>query len=106
MLTANLAAKLVGLLGSNRVTAGEAALASFRVDGVSPSAAVHLHSAAETAEVIGFAATEKLAIVGCGSRSKLELGMPPERYDIALDMTGLCQIAHHDAGDLTLSVDA
>ena len=32
--------------------------------------------------------------------------MPPARYDIALDMTGLCLIAHYDAGDLTLSVDA
>ena len=32
--------------------------------------------------------------------------MPPTRYDIALDMTGLCLIAHYDAGDLTLSVDA
>jgi glycolate oxidase FAD binding subunit len=27
-------------------------------------------------------------------------------FDIALDMTGLCRIAHYDAGDLTLSVDA
>jgi glycolate oxidase FAD binding subunit len=106
MPTANLAAKLEGLLGSSRVTAGEDALASFRVDGVSPSAAVHPQSAAEAAEIIGFAATEKLAIVSCGSRSKLELGMPPARYDIALDMTGLCRLAHHDAGDRTLSVDA
>jgi len=106
MLTANLATKLEGLLGANRVTAGEDALAPFKVDGVSPSAAVHPQSAAEVAEVIAFAATGKLAIVSCGSRSKLELGMPPGRYDIALDMTGLCQIAHYDAGDLTLSVDA
>jgi glycolate oxidase FAD binding subunit len=106
MPTANLAAKLEGLLGASRVTAGEDALAPFRVDGVSPSAAVHPQSATEAAEIIGFAATEKLAIVSCGSRSKLELGMPPARYDIALDMTGLCRLAHHDAGDLTLSVDA
>jgi glycolate oxidase FAD binding subunit len=32
--------------------------------------------------------------------------MPPSRYDIALDMTGLTAIAHYDPGDLTLSVDA
>jgi glycolate oxidase FAD binding subunit len=32
--------------------------------------------------------------------------MPPLRYDLALDMKGLTQIAHYDAGDLTLSVDA
>jgi glycolate oxidase FAD binding subunit len=32
--------------------------------------------------------------------------MPPARYDIALDTTGLNQIAYYDPGDLTLSVDA
>lgn len=106
MLTANLAAKLQGLLGATRVTAAEDALPSFAVDGISPAAIIQPASAEEVAEVVRFAASEELAIVSCGSRSKLELGMPPARYDIALDMTGLCRIAHYDAGDLTLSVDA
>jgi len=106
MLTANLAAKLQGLLGATRVTAAEDALPSFAVDGISPAAIIQPASAEEVAEVVHFAASEELAIVSCGSRSKLELGMPPARYDIALDMTGLCRIAHYDAGDLTLSVDA
>src|SRR5260370_8091818 len=106
MLTANRAAKLQGLLGATRVTAVEDVLSSFAVDGISPAAIIQPASAEEVAEVVRFAASEELAIVSCGSRSKLELGMPPARYDIALDMTGLCRIAHYDAGDLTLSVDA
>ncbi len=106
MLAANLARRLDSLLGANRVTAGEDAISSFAVDGASPSAVVRPQSAAEVAEAVQYAAKEKLAIVSCGSRSKLELGMLLARYDIALDMTGLCQIAHYDAGDLTLSVDA
>ena len=106
MLTTNLAAKLQGLLGATRVTAAEDALPSFAVDGISPAAIIQPASAEEVAEVVRFAASEELAIVSCGSRSKLELGMPPARYDIALDMTGLCRIAHYDADDLTLSVDA
>ena len=106
MLTANLAAKLQSLLGATNVTAPEDSPTSFAVDGVSPAAIVQPASAEEVAEVVRFAAAEKLAFVSCGSRSKLELGMPPARYDIALDMTGLCRIAHYDAGDLTLSVDA
>jgi FAD/FMN-containing dehydrogenase len=32
--------------------------------------------------------------------------MPPARYDIALDMSTINQIAHYDPGDLTLSADA
>ncbi len=106
MLTANLAAKLQSLLGATSVIAPEDSPTSFAVDGVSPAAIIQPASAEEVAEVVRFAAAEKLAIVSCGSRSKLELGMPPARYDIALDMTGLCRIAHYDAGDLTLSVDA
>ncbi len=106
MLTANLAAKLEGLLGATRVIAAEDSLLSFAVDGVAPAAIIRPASAEEVAEVARFAAREKLAIISCGSRSKLDLGMPPTRYDIALDMTGLCLIAHYDAGDLTLSVDA
>src|SRR6516165_3432326 len=106
MLAANLAAKLPGLLGATRVITAEDSLLSFAVDGISPAAIIQPASAEEVAEVVHFAASEELAIVSCGSRSKLELGMPPARYDIALDMTGLCRVAHYDAGDLTLSVDA
>ena len=62
--------------------------------------------AEETAEVVRFAAREKLAIIACGGRSKLGMGMPPARYDIALDMTRLQSIDHYDPADLTLSVDA
>jgi glycolate oxidase FAD binding subunit len=106
MLTANLAAKLQSLLGATSVTTPEDLPTPFAVDGVSPAAIVQPASAEEVAEVVRFAAAENLGIVSCGSRSKLELGMPPARYDIALDMTGLCRIAHYDAGDMTLSADA
>jgi glycolate dehydrogenase FAD-binding subunit len=106
MLTTDLAAKLEGLLGANRVAAEQAVPCSFAVNGVSPAAVVRPTIAAEVEEIVQFAAAEKLSIISCGSRSKLDLGMPPTRYDIALDMTGLCQVAHYDAGDLTLSVDA
>ena len=45
-------------------------------------------------------------MVCCGARSKLEIGMPPQRYDLAVDLTGMVQIPHYDPADLTLSVDA
>ncbi len=106
MLIANLPARLERLLGASRVTSGADALAPFAVDGLLPSAVVHPTTATEVAEVVRFASSEKLAIISCGSRSKLELGMQPARHDIALDMTRLHQIAHYDPGDLTLSVDA
>ncbi len=78
----------------------------YAIDDMVPGAIVRPASAQEAAEVVRFALAEKLAIVATGSRSKLDLGMPPARYDLALDMTALHDIAHFDAGDLTLSVDA
>jgi glycolate oxidase FAD binding subunit len=104
--TANLATRLESVLGAHRVIAAEPELREYAIDDVVPGAIVRPASAQEAAEVVRFASTEKLAIVACGSRSKLDLGMPPARYDLALDMTGLHDIAHFDPGDLTLSVDA
>jgi len=104
--TANLAARLESLIGAHRVVAAEAELLEYAIDGMVPGAIVRPASAPEAAEVVRFAIAEKLALIPSGSRSKLELGMPPARYDLALDMTGLHEIAHYDAGDLTLSVDA
>ena len=49
---------------------------------------------------------EKLAVIASGCRTKLHLGAAPSRYDIALDMSGLREIAHYDPADLTISVGA
>ena len=104
--TANLAARLENLFGAHRVVAAESELREYAIDGMVPGAIVRPASALEVAEVVRFAIAEKLALVPTGSRSKLDLGMPPARYDLAVDMTAMHDIAHFDAGDLTLSVDA
>ena len=102
----NLSGELEKLVGTDRLHASGAVLKGFAIAGRSPMSVVKPRAAEEIAKIVSFAAAEKLAVVTCGSRSKLHLGMPPQRYDLALDMTGLCQIAHYDPGDLTLSVDA
>jgi len=104
--SANLAARLESLIGASHVGADPSVCADYAVDAVLPSAVAKPASAEEVAAIVRFAALEKLAIVPCGNRTKLRIGMPPSRYDLALDMTGLSQIAHYDPGDLTLSVDA
>jgi glycolate dehydrogenase FAD-binding subunit len=103
---ANVSGHLEKLLGSDRVHTSEAALQTFAIAGRAPLAVLKPCTAEEVAEIVNFAAAEKLSVVACGSRTKLELGMTPEPYDLALDMTDLRQIAHYDPGDLTVSVDA
>jgi glycolate oxidase FAD binding subunit len=93
-------------IGAACVLAEPAILSQYAVDEQLPSAVAKPGSAEQVAEIVRFAAARNLAIIPCGNRTKLAIGMPPSRYDIALDMTGLNQIAHYDPADLTLSVDA
>ncbi|HEV7513432.1 MAG TPA: FAD-binding oxidoreductase [Candidatus Acidoferrum sp.] len=104
--TTNVAARLEILVGADRVNSTSESCAKFAVDGVIPSAVARPASSAEVVEIVRFAKSERLALIPCGDRTKLGIGMPPAHYDIALDMTGLNQITYYDPGDLTLSVDA
>ena len=106
MTVTNIAARLETVIGADRVNGSAESCAKFAVDGVVPSAVASPASCAEAVEIVRFAKSEKLALIPCGNCTKLGIGMPPARYDIALDMTGLDQIAYYDPGDLTLSVDA
>src|SRR5580700_148083 len=101
-----LAPRLEGLLGSANVVSTPEELRRYAVDGVVPSAIAKPNSAAEVAEIVRFAIAERLCVIPTGGRTKLGIGRPPDRYDIAIDMTGLRQLAHYDPGDLTLSADA
>jgi glycolate oxidase FAD binding subunit len=102
----NVAARLETVIGAAHVNGDPEFCAKFSVDGVVPSAVARPASSAEVVEIVRFAKSEKLALIPCGNCTKLGIGMTPARYDIALDMTGLNQIAYYDPGDLTLSVDA
>jgi glycolate oxidase FAD binding subunit len=104
--TANLVARLESLLGPHRVNRYDEDLREFSVDGVMPEAIVRPASAEEAVELVRLAASDGLSLIASGSRSKMDFGMPPIRYDFAVDVRGLQQIAHYDPGDMTLSVDA
>ncbi len=98
--------RLEELVGAARLVTHPAHLAGFEVDGLRPAAAVAPGSAEEVAEVIRFAAAEKLAVIAAGGRTKLRIGAPPRRFDLALDTTRLNRVLAYDPGDLTLGVEA
>lgn len=105
-LVANAAAtRLAEISGAQNVTGDPAKLAGYEIDGTSPGAAVMPGTRDEISEIVKFCAAEKLAIVPCGARSKLSMGAPPARYDVALDLTRLDHIVAYDPSDLTLSVE-
>jgi glycolate oxidase FAD binding subunit len=99
-------ARLAEIVGGSNFIADPARLADYEVDGVRPSAVVRPGSSEEVAEVVKFAAAEKLAVIPTGARTKLAIGLPPRSYDLALDLTRLDRVISYDPGDLTLSVEA
>jgi glycolate oxidase FAD binding subunit len=98
--------RFAGLLGPASIVTGPSALAQYEVGGVTPSVAVRPDAVEQIPEIIKVAAYEKLAVVVTGGRSKLSLGLPPAKYNVALDMSALTRIISYDPGDLTLSVEA
>jgi glycolate oxidase FAD binding subunit len=104
--SANIGARLESVAGADRVSSSPEICKQYAVDDMVPSAVVNPASAEEVAEIVRLAKSESLALIPCGNRTKLRIGMPPERYDFALSMTGLNKIAYYDPDDLTLSADA
>ena len=100
------ATHLAEIVGDASCSTDSSQLAAYEIDGVRPSAVLHPATAEEVAEIVKTAAAEKLAIVPCGTRTKLAIGSPPSKYDVALALTRLDRVISYDPGDLTLSVEA
>ena len=89
-------------LGAERLRAA----ASYAINGVEPSAAVAPESIDEVCRVLEAAHRSGLAVSPLGGRTRLALGNPPERYDLALDLSRLDRIVDHNPADLTATVEA
>lgn len=105
LTTSSTASRLIDISGAANVISDPAPLAAYQIGGMIPGAAVIPGSCEEICEIVKFCAAERLAIVPCGGRSKLRMGAPPKKYDIALDTARLDRIAAYDPSDLTLSVE-
>jgi glycolate oxidase FAD binding subunit len=97
---------LAAIAGEQNVTAEGDRLRACAIDGLAPAIAVCPASPGEIVEVLRYCAAEKLAVVPVGAATKLTLGTPPSRYDVALLTTRLDRVLSYDPGDLTLSVEA
>jgi glycolate oxidase FAD binding subunit len=93
------------IVGSPHVVTDLEDLAARQVDHLRPSAIVRPADAAQTAEVVRFAAREKVALIPCGGGTKLGIGDPPERYELALDFSRMNRVLAYDPRDLTLGVE-
>jgi glycolate oxidase FAD binding subunit len=97
--------RLEEIVGGAFVLTDPAELSARQVNGKHPSAVVQPAEVAQVAEIIRFAAAEKLAVIPCGGCTKLGIGALPERYDIALDLSRMNRVLAYDPRDLTLGVE-
>lgn len=81
-------------------------LAAFAIDGMTPARHVAARSAEDVESAIREANEEREAVVLWGGGTRIGIGDPPERYDVALDLRGLRGIVDHEPADLTVTVRA
>ena len=97
--------RLEEIVGVSHVLTDRIEIDARQVDGKLPSAVVQPAEVAQVAEVLSFAAAETLAVIPCGGCTKLGIGSPPVRYDIALDLSRMNRVLAYDPRDLTLGVE-
>ena len=84
----------------------ERALEHYTVDRSQPLEFVTPTSISEVEDSLRALSEHNLAVIPHGGRTMLDLGMPPTRYDIALDLSGLTQIVDYEPNDFTITVEA
>ena len=104
-LVENALARLEDIVGGNHVITDRAELSAREVCEMRPSVAARPADATQVAEILRFAAGEKLAVIPCGGGTKLSIGSPPARYDLALDLSRMNRVLAYDPQDLTLGVE-
>jgi len=97
--------RLEEIAGAAYVVSDATEITAREVCGARPSVVVSPSDAAQIAEILRFAAQEKLAVIPTAGCSKLGIGSPPARYDIALDLSRLNRVLAYDPHDLTLGVE-
>jgi glycolate oxidase FAD binding subunit len=79
-------------------------LAAFAIDGALPKRHVAATRVDEVVSAVREANAAREAAVIWGGGTQIAVGDPPERYDVALDLSGLRGVIAHEPADLTVTV--
>lgn len=98
-------AEFASLVGASRVVSDPASCAALGVDGQVPRYVVYPPSAEQVAAVLRCAAEHDLAVIPCRNATKLGVGNPPRRYDVALSLKEMNRVWHYEPADLTVTAE-
>lgn len=77
----------------------------FEVDGIAPERVARPTSLEELSAVLAEAHSAGDAVIPWGGGTRMHVGNLPQRYTVALDMTGISNNLEHEPGDLTVVAD-
>ena len=95
----------VSIVGDSRVTSEPATCESFTVDGKAPKYVVYPSSAEQVAAALKCARDLDLAVIPCRNLTKIGIGNPPRRYDVALSLKEMNRVWYYEPADLVISVE-
>ena len=96
----------VTIAGRDRVRDDAGARAAAAVDGQLPRWVVRPALIDQLSRIVALAHDDGLVVVPRGGGSALELGRPPARVDVVVDLSGLDQVLEYNPDDLTITVQA
>ena len=79
---------------------------SATIDKLAPQVLAAPRDEDSAAQLLRWCGAQKVAFVPSGGRTRLNLGAPPERYDLLLSSAHLSQIHDHDEGNATVEADS
>jgi glycolate oxidase FAD binding subunit len=97
---------LVTIAGREGVQDDDRARTAAAVDGQLPRWVVRPASIDQLGRIVALAHDDGLAVVPRGGGSALELGHPPARVDVLVDLSGLDRVLEYIPDDLTITVQA
>ncbi len=78
----------------------------YGIDGIGPAEVVAAEAPEQVAEALREATAEGRGVSPIGGGTMVSLGMPPERYDVALDLSGMADLVDYEADDFTVTAQA
>ncbi|HXJ96124.1 MAG TPA: FAD-binding oxidoreductase [Terriglobia bacterium] len=103
--TADIQVDFAAILGESQVSGEPAVCAAFAIDTIAPKCVVYPACAEEVAEVLKCASGHGLAVIPVRNGTKLGMGVPPRRYDVALSLKDMNQVWYYEPDDLVVSVE-
>ena len=97
--------ELAAVVGPSRTEISPIVCAGLAVDGRVPNIAVSPATAEQAAAVLRYADEQRLALIPRGGGTKLSMGNPPQRYDMALLLRDMKRVVHYEPADLTITVE-